>query len=280
MAVHLAADPVLARVRRFTRVYALTVWYSLKAQKAYKLDFTISLVNGILFQGSMALFVVALMSRFESLAGWSRQDVLLIVAVRTCGHALYVFFFSNIAAVQTLLREGNFDRYFTTPLSVLSQVLLFRVNFNAVGDTITGLALLAYAVAQSAIGWGPRECAVLLLALVGAALIEAALQLVVAAAGLRHGGFEGLSTGIETTVSTVTPYPLSILSAAPRFLSYTILPVAYVAYVPTALILGRSDAYGGHPALGYLALLTGPALCLLALVYWRHRMKTYQPIGG
>jgi ABC-2 type transport system permease protein len=59
----------------------------------------------------------------------------------------------------------------------------------------------------------------------------------------------------------------------------TIVPMAFMAAVPCAVLLGKPVPILGDWA-GPIALLAGPGLALLAAVLWRHAMGKYQGAGG
>lgn len=86
-----------------------------------------------------------------------------------------------------------------------------------------------------------------------------------------------LSDGAITTLSN---YPLSIFGPdAQRTLTFGI-PVAFVAYLGTALLLGKTHALVVPGWTAYLAPVVGSALFALAYWFWVAQSHHYQSTGS
>ena len=59
----------------------------------------------------------------------------------------------------------------------------------------------------------------------------------------------------------------------------TVVPVAFLAYVPTTVLLDRADELMLSPLVGYGAPLAGVGFFALAYALWRHELNAYQSAG-
>jgi ABC-2 type transport system permease protein len=81
-------------------------------------------------------------------------------------------------------------------------------------------------------------------------------------------------------IATFGNYPLSILPLAARaFLTY-LLPVAFVAYLPAAVLTGRVASTGVPEWLAYASPAAGPLLYILARYAWYRALRHYESVGG
>jgi len=57
------------------------------------------------------------------------------------------------------------------------------------------------------------------------------------------------------------------------------VPVAFIAYLPATVLLGRTGELSIHPALAYGAPGIGAAMFVLAYLFWRSQIAHYQSSG-
>jgi len=58
-----------------------------------------------------------------------------------------------------------------------------------------------------------------------------------------------------------------------------VLPIAFVAYFPATVLLGRTDALSVPAWLAALAPLVGALLFTAAYTFWRHQIRHYSSSG-
>jgi ABC-2 type transport system permease protein len=57
------------------------------------------------------------------------------------------------------------------------------------------------------------------------------------------------------------------------------LPIAFVAYLPATVLLGRTGELSIHPLFAYLAPLAGAIVFTLAARFWLSEIRHYQSSG-
>lgn len=120
--------------------------------------------------------------------------------------------------------------------------------------------------------------AYLVLALLGAALIEAAMHLTASALAFRMMSTYPLSGAIEQLLSTLGGYPLKIFPVSVQFGLTFVFPLAFIAYFPATVLLGRTDELL-LPWLAVLAPLVGVLLFAAAYGFWRSQIRHYTSTG-
>jgi ABC-2 type transport system permease protein len=275
-----AIGHALHRWRAPWRVAGRITALNFRARMEYRGDFVTALLMGIAWQTSVLVFAGVLLARFHSLGGWTQGGVLLIVSMRLLSHGIYVAVFGNLMWVPYVVQEGLLDGYLLRPLPVYRQVLLFQFPLNALGDTGAAILLFGLTLARLQLAWTPARIGYLVMGIIGGVLAEAAIQTITALASFRFTvGFQWL-LWFDSMIQTFGNYPLNILPVSARAMLTFVLPVAFIAYLPAAVITGRV-AGSGVPA--WLALgspAAGLVLYLLARLAWSWALHRYESVGG
>jgi viologen exporter family transport system permease protein len=179
-----------------------------------------------------------------------------------------------------LIRRGTFDVLLVRPLGSLYQVAASEFGLRRLGKLAQAGAVLAYALANLHVEWSPVRVAVLLAALASGVAIYG---------GVWIGGtaLSFWTTDARETVnaftyggSFLTSYPLTIFGDwLRRFLAF-VVPLAFVAYYPALVVLGRPDPVAGLPWLGLLSPLVGLATLAAARAAWELGVRRYRSTGS
>jgi ABC-2 type transport system permease protein len=250
-----------------------------RGQMQYRTNFVLQVTFGLGYQGTGIVFIWVVLNRFQSLAGWSLGQIAFLYGLRLLIHGLFVIFFGRLSDLDRQIREGKFDRYLIRPLPPLLQIMATEVRVSAVGDALGGLGLFLAANALVRVDWSPPAVAYLVLAIVGGCLVEAAIQLVIAGFSFRALNTRSLVFLVDNIFSSFGNYPLSIYGAGVRWLLTFGVPVAFVAYFPAAVLLGRSHDLAVPPLIAYLAPAAGILWFALAYQLFRHELRAYQSSG-
>lgn len=251
----------------------------LRAELQYRANFVVMVLMGLVYQGSGFVFVWVVLSQFPSLAGWSLGEVAFLYGLRLFLHAWSVLIFGRFFFLSWIIRSGEFDRYLARPLSPFLQILVERVRVNALGDLFAGIAIFIAANRMVRVDWSILPLIYLALVVAGGGLLETALKLTVASLSFR---FLGAGSGVffvDSVINTFSGYPLRIFGGTLEMILTFVFPLAFVAYVPASVLLGRTGELSVSPVLAYLAPLVGAVLFTLAFWFWRLQLRAYQSAG-
>ena len=282
-ALTVSAPPTrgLSSVRRALRIARHATRINVRARAAYPVDFLTDVLFGIVWQTSTLAFAAVLITRFSGLGHFPPGGVLLIVGMRLMAHGIFTLIFGQFSSqLSMLIEEGRFERFFLRPLSVLTQVLLSRFQVNALGDLSVGVTMSVIALLNVTIHWTLFKAVFFVGAILGGVLVEAAIQLAFSCVILRSPAALSVGMWIEEIMATFGNYPLSILPTLLRGVFTFALPVAFIAYLPTLVLLDRTSTLGGLSWLGVWSPLIGLALFLLAKRLWNWSLGHYVTVGG
>jgi ABC-2 type transport system permease protein len=251
----------------------------LRGQMVHRANFTIMVVSGLVYQCTGFVFIWVVISRFQGLAGWSLGEVAFLYGIRLLAHGVYGLLFYGLHRISNAVRRGELDRVLVRPLPALPQLLTERANVSGLGDLLGGVILFAVANTLVAVDWSAPAIAYLLLAVAGGCLVEAALRLAIGALAFRFLEIGSLSFLVDQLISTFGNYPMRIYGGAAQLVLTFVLPVAFVAYFPASVLLGRTGELSVHPALAYGAPLVGAVLYALAHRFWLGELRHYRSAG-
>lgn len=284
MSVATGAEPPLD-ARRAGLLEQLKLYFrinrlNLKAQAAYRGEFVLGLFFGLVWQGSMVLFAGVLLLRFPGLGGWKQGDVLLIASMRLISHSFYVALFGNLTSLSMFVQEGRMDGYLLRPMRTYRQVLLARFQVSSFGDLLAGVGIFVLAIFRLHIAWTPLNASYIVFGTVGGMFVEAGIQTVLAIASLRFTGMYTWTGWFDQMISTFGNYPLNILPSPAKDALTFVFPVAFIAYLPAAIVTGHSASTGLPLWLTVASPVIGVGFFFAMKALWYHSLRYYQSIGG
>lgn len=273
-------DPRVAQARHTWRVVRAVTAVNLRATLEYRGDAFMMILFGIIWQTSTLIFATVLITRFAGVGGWPSIGVVLIAGVRLLSHGFYVLIFYNVGLLPGLIDEGRMDGYFLRPVPIFTQLLLSSFNANAIGDLLVAFTLCVVALPQIAVDWTVGKALFLVAGVIGGTLIEAAIQMIAACFLLRSPGTRAIPGFIDEMFGTFGNYPLTILPGALQGIFTFVLPLAFIAYFPVAVVLDLTPPGVFMSTLAHLSPLVGLLLFLSARRIWARSLRNYASVGG
>ncbi|MBA2756271.1 MAG: ABC-2 family transporter protein [Chloroflexi bacterium] len=263
---------------RFTLSFDL--WMAgLRGTLQYRTDTFIVIVMALAFQGTGFAFIWVVLSRFGSLAGWTLGQVAFLYGLRLIVHAVAGVLTGPFFGLEQQVRTGEFDRYLVRPLSPLLQFMTQRVEISIFGDLLGGIAIFVVADQLVGLAWTPLAFAYLVLAIAGGALVEGATRILIGALSFRFLASQSLLFLGDSVFSTFANYPLTIFGGILRFLFTFAFPLAFVAYIPASVLLGRTAELQVEPLLAYLAPVVGIIWIAASVRVFDRELRNYQSAG-
>jgi len=249
---------------------------NLLARMEYRSDFVTALVLGLAWQSSVLVFAGVLLARFPGIGGWNEGSVLLIASIRLLAHGIETAVFGGLWYIRFAAQDGLVDVYLLRPLPVFRQMLLSVFPINAFGDTTAAVLLFGLALAKLHLVWTLWKVLYLVAAVLGGMFTEAAMLTVVAALSLRYRAGNALYSWVDTINGQFGNYPLRILPTPAQIALTYLLPVAFIAYLPAAVLTGRVGSTGVLPWLAVGSPVVGLGLYVLTRCLWFLGLRHYE----
>lgn len=252
---------------------------SIRSEFQYRANAITSILGGLLYQMTGFVTVWIIVARFNEIGGWSLGEITFLYGMRLTSHGIFYACFSQMFEADRVLLTGEYDRYLLRPFSPLLQLFTRKLRINCFGDLLGGTLLLSVASSRVDVDWSPAAGLFLLAAVVGGALVEGSVQITLGSLSFRFLQTTSVRTTVNEVFNLYGNYPFSIFPKLLEYLLTFALPVAFVAFLPSTLILDRRDSLHVSPVLAAITPLVGVTLFLIALRIWRWQSRNYQSSG-
>ncbi|MEU6164632.1 ABC transporter permease [Streptomyces tanashiensis] len=266
----------MGRLRMTFLLYRAAV----RGEMQYRLNFVMLLALGLVYQGSGIAFVWTVLRTFDTIAGWNFGELAFLYSLRLMAHAVWVVPFHQLVSMDTTIREGRFDRYLVRPLNPFLQIITSRFRMNVIGDVMAAVILFTIAVNLVDIDFSPLSVAYLVLAVVGGALAEGAAAVVVSSLSFRSVQTWAAGQLVDNIYLMFGSYPTRVFGGALTWGLTWVLPVAVVAYIPSSVLLDKTDSLHLSAPAAVAAPLIGVLWFGAAYQWWQVRMRGYQSVGA
>jgi ABC-2 type transport system permease protein len=210
------------------------LWATLRAAaaevRANRASFWTQLLTMIVNDGAWIVFWVLFFGRLGTVRGWDVSRVLLLQATLTAGGGIALGLCGNARRIGRLAVEGGFDAVLAQPVPPLAHVLLRRIEASNLGDVVFGIAVFVVACSPS-----PGRALVFAASVLAGAVVLIGFLVATGSLAFFVGRGEPGELGFHTMLM-MAAYPADLFAGGPRVLAHTIIPAAFVATVPAALV--------------------------------------------
>lgn len=251
-----------------------------KSHWQYKSNFIIGVCNQLLVILFEFIGMLSLFKKFGTLSDWTVTETFLLYGIVNFSFSFSEVFFRGFESnIQSLIREGKYDRYLLRPYSSLLQISAF--NFQPVR---LGRLLLAVVVLLVGAVWNTTSSNLFMmvfylpLVVIGGCSLYGGIYVLVGSLTFLFSQYiEFASIFVQGSVSMMQ-YPKD---AFPRFIQtfFTyILPIAFIAFYPISLLIGKFNKESWY--LSLLSPIIGVVFFMLSYVVFKILERRYSSSGN
>ncbi len=223
--------------------------------------------------------IALIITRFENLGGWTWPQMALLLAIHLLAYALGASLsFVQFRDMEEKVRLGSFDAILVKPISPWVFLAFSGLNIEYGGHIALAIGLMIWSLLHLPINWSIGTVLYLIAAITSAAMLTASILTIIGATAIVWVRSRHLFA-IYFGFWELARYPLNIFPLPLQVLMLTFAPLAFLAYIPAAVLLGKPVPLLGDFAL-IASLLAGPTAALIAAAHWRWSIKNYQGAGG
>jgi ABC-2 type transport system permease protein len=257
------------------RLYLKYVSMHFKSQMQYKASFFFTATGQFLVAFATFLSISFLFDRFDSVGGFSYEEVLLCFAVMIAAFSLGELYGRGFDRFPRLLGNGGFDRALVRPRNVIFQVLASQMEFSRLGRVAQAVLIFVYAIPRSGIDWTWDKILTVILMIVCGSLLFFGLFVVYAAFSFfTVEGLEFMNI-LTDGAREHGRLPFSVYGEGVlKFLTF-VVPIALVQYYPLLFLTGREESF-------FFALTPVISLIFLLPCHWffRFGLRRYKSTGS
>jgi len=261
------------------RTYLVLVQGTWRSMRVHRANLMMMFLGSAAIQGTQLAFISVLLGAFGAIAGWGVGEVAFLYGLRLTAHGVCTINFGQHRGSAQAIRNGDWDRFLLRPAGPLMQLLTRHFNPGTIGDLVLGLAILVTAASLIDVQWSAGMLLLLALAALGGGLVEAGLQIALSALDFRWGPLVRIKDMVDRILTDFGAYPMTIFGAAGTWLLTFLIPLAFMAYLPTTVLLGRTEELVIPVWMAQLSPLAGPVLLLLAVAFFRYMSRFYASPG-
>lgn len=259
----------------YFKIYCKILAQDLKSKMSYRADFIISTIGMICTNISGFISFWILFRSFPSINGWSYYEMLFLYGFSLISITPVQCFFDNNWSLRQAVYSGDFIKYCFRPINMFFYYQSEVFDIKGLGQLAFGIGTLIYSWNKIGLGFTPLLLLKLIVFLLTASLIMIALQNAAAATCFWiQNSFYVLDLAFR--FKDYAKYPITIFSSVFRFIFTFVIPIAFIAYYPSLVIL-RPDEI---PILSWLSPIVGSVFFVLSYKLWMFGAKKYNGTGS
>lgn len=256
-------------------IYRKILVQDLKSKMSYRADFVISNVGMIVSNlvGFVTFYI--LFRNFPSINGWTMYEMLFLYGFSLVALTPVQCFFDNNWNLRYLVKSGDFIKYCFRPINIFFYFISEVFDVKGLGQLIFGTGTLIFAWSHLAIPVTFATILQTILFLFAASLFMISIMNFAAATcfWIQNSGYVMV---IMFRFKDFAKYPASIFNTFFRIIFTFVIPIAFIAYYPSLVVL-RPDSV---PLLSWLSPLIGLLFFYLSYKFWMLGAKRYDGTGS
>lgn len=224
---------MLTVVKNYWKFFKQSIKCNLASVLEYKKSFIIQTIfmcfNNLFF---LLFWIVVFNSAGGNINGITMNDILYLWSLPVLAYGITYFFFGGCRQLGKYILEGGLDSFLVQPKNILINVMLSKMEFGACGDLIYGLVIGIFAVEFNLLKF-------LALVILGctASVFYICTEIIIRLLTIWIGNTDNIeNVYINTLMINFSNYPEVIYNNVIKFLIYTIIPSAYIVFIPTKII--------------------------------------------
>ncbi len=258
------------KLRQYFRIWLACVRYSMVRTMMFRFDFFLWSAVELAWMSVNVLLVEVIYRHTNSVAGWNKYEMLLLVGTSMLIQRLLMgFFWSNLFEMGRNVRTGAFDFYLAQPGNPLFMVSTRKLDPDGLANTVVAAGVIYYAAHR--LGLHPGVGGILLyLALVACGLvIHYSLFLLTTSTTFWIIKTEGIE-GSYFIVSDFSRLPREAFHRVASVLMVYLLPAVVVSNVPANTLI-----HGFHFVYALWLGAASAAWFALAVFVFNRGLKRY-----
>lgn len=259
----------------YWKIYKRVVIQDMKSKMSYRADFIISTLGMICTNivGFISFYI--LFRNFPSVNGWGYYEMLFLYGFSLISITPVQCLFDNNWSLRMNVYSGDFIKYCFRPINLFFYYQSEIFDIKGLGQLAFGIGTLCYAWTKLALPVNILMVGKTVVFLITASLIMIAMQNAAAATCFWiQNSFYVLD--LTFRFKDYAKYPITIFSPVFRFIFTFLIPIAFIAYYPSQVILRPDEV----PLLSWISPFIGCIFFYLSYKFWMYGATRYSGTGS
>ena len=222
---------MLMEVKKSLKLMGYYFKFNISSVMEYRMSFLIQCFGMILNNSAFIFFWWILFKNVNTIGGYGFKEEMMLWSLMSTSFGLCFVVFGNVNQITRMILNGELDSYLLQPKDPLINILCSKTIVSAWGDTLYGVIL--FFVIR---GFDIKALLLFLLFSITGALIFSSVLVTFHALSFYAGSAEGLAQTVTEFFISFSIYPEGIFSNGIKYALYTVIPVAFIVYIPAKLI--------------------------------------------
>ena len=257
-------------------MHRIFVVQELKRMMEYKGDFLTGIAGFLLNQFFNLMFLWIIFANIPNLMGWTIEQIVFIYGFSLIPKGIDHLLFDNLWSIGYFtVRKGDFDKYLTRPINPLFHVMVEKLQIDALGELIMGIALIGVTLPSLSIDWSVTKVLLIIIVIPFATMIYVGIKTATAAIAFwtkRSGNI----IYMFYMVNDFAKYPVTIYNNFVKAVITYIIPFAFTAFFPANYILT-----GENPLFNIgMTVVIALVIMVIGVFVWNKGIKAYESAGS
>jgi ABC-2 type transport system permease protein len=258
------------KISNYVKIWLACARYSVVRTMMFRFDFIMWALVELFWMSVNLLLIGVLYSHTQTIAGWNKYEMLILVGTSMLIQRLLMgFFWSNLFEMSRNVRSGQFDFFLAQPGNPLFMVSTRKLDPDSLLNSFVAIGVIVYAVHHLGLHVTPGGVALYTLLVLCGVVIHFSALLMVSSLALWVVGLQGLE-GTYFTLFEFSRLPREAFRGIARVLFVYALPVVVVSYVPAHTLL-----YGFRPAFALWLVAVAAAWLAVAVLVFTRGLRRY-----
>ena len=259
-------------------------WYVIKSSVGNTLlfrgSFLLKILTILLSEIFSVISMLIILTRFQGYGDMTSGQFLFLYFFSHLSYSLCILVFNNLRALGFYIQGGFFDKMLLMPVNTMAYLCCYNFDFSIIGQVITSLILFSYFDRSYGIVWNFGSVLFIIMMLISSILILASILIVLSSVAYYIIDWKPLDN-MFGAFREMLGYPMSIYTVAVRIILYSLVPIAYIAFVPVELIylFSKDLTFGMGMMIAFGVMLCAGLLFYGAYKLWFYQSKKYQSVG-
>ena len=264
---------------------SLDVWRRLvgaqiRADWQYRTSFFLFLISQTVIACMDLAVVASIFTQVDSLAGWSGMEVALLFGLSGVAFGLADITISQVETASRHIKAGTFDLFLLRPIPALLHLSATEFALRRLGRVLQPLVVLVVALVLAPVEWRAETIVLVVVTLVSGTLIFGSVWVVTSSISFWTVDSQEVANAFTYGGGLATSYPIDVLARWMRHLVTFLVPLAFVAYLPAARLLGREQPLGLPGAVAWATPVVAVASVLVARAVWGLALRHHRSTGS
>ncbi len=236
----------------------------------YRLNLSVKFITDVIWYIAQLSVFEVLFRHTSAISGWTIETTRVFMGVLFIVDAVWMLLFSeNLDRLSDKVRKGDLDLLLVKPVNAQFMLSFQRMNTAYLANLFLAVSWMIWALSKLPISIEPIRVVMLLATIPCGLAVAYSLRFLFSASALIFTRAENINY-LWYQLYRLATRPDSIYPPWLRFVLLSVIPVGFIASVPSNLLLGTSAP--SFVALSYL--ISGTAL-YVSIRYWRFALKFY-----